>query len=372
MTPSTLSKGPGDGVDLPYLGGALAQLPLPQDTTYLGGISRLSWRTSAIWLFDLSQASHSIQALRLLESLLQQLADSPDMADEPEAPPILRPAHICLQHLVLTRAVLQKMAQQLRERGLMLQVVYSLVPQTQQAALQEGFFVREFPLSLGDVMVTRREAQATSEGAVDAQTPAESLDLSLTHALPEAPAPEETLEATTSELEDVTAQGEETPAAPTGPVGVDPEAFIAPQLDLPRFDPDKLLPTLMLKQTLRSGQSVHYPGHVLIVGDVNAGAEITAKGDVVVWGVLKGVVHAGSEGDRQAVIRAHRIDALQLRIADILARRTERGYPGNLPRPSGEPGPTLPPGLLDTQGGGLLTQVAEVHQQEIRIRISRI
>ncbi|MBQ8168828.1 hypothetical protein IJZ97_05365, partial [bacterium] len=69
------------------------------------------------------------------------------------------------------------------------------------------------------------------------------------------------------------------------------------------------LPTLYLKKTIRSGQSITTDGNLFIIGDVNPGAEIIAKGDITVWGILGGIAHAGSEGNSQARIRALKMNA---------------------------------------------------------------
>jgi septum site-determining protein MinC len=76
---------------------------------------------------------------------------------------------------------------------------------------------------------------------------------------------------------------------------------------------------LILKETLRSGRSVYHEGHVVIIGDVNPGAEIVAGGDVIVWGRLRGLVHAGALGSETAVICALELNPTQLRIADQIA-----------------------------------------------------
>lgn len=73
---------------------------------------------------------------------------------------------------------------------------------------------------------------------------------------------------------------------------------------------------LFVNKTLRSGQRVEYPGHIIVVGDVNAGAEIVAGGDVIVWGRVRGMIHAGANGNRAARICALDLSATQLRIAD--------------------------------------------------------
>ena len=81
---------------------------------------------------------------------------------------------------------------------------------------------------------------------------------------------------------------------------------------------------LLLRRILRSGQSVCYTGHVIIIGDVNPGAEIVAGGDIVVWGRLRGNVHAGSNGNEQAVVCALVLAPMLLRIAGYVARSPGR------------------------------------------------
>lgn len=84
----------------------------------------------------------------------------------------------------------------------------------------------------------------------------------------------------------------------------------------------KPMPTanaLLLRETLRSGRSVWHEGHVVVLGDVNPGAEIIATGNVVVWGRLRGLVHAGAGGDEAAVICALDLSPTQLRIGEQIA-----------------------------------------------------
>lgn len=73
---------------------------------------------------------------------------------------------------------------------------------------------------------------------------------------------------------------------------------------------------LFLHRTLRSGTRIEFVGHVVILGDVNPGAEIVAGGNVLVWGRLRGMVHAGAKGNRNAVICALDLSPTQLRIAE--------------------------------------------------------
>jgi septum site-determining protein MinC len=72
--------------------------------------------------------------------------------------------------------------------------------------------------------------------------------------------------------------------------------------------------------TVRSGHSVWHPGTVVIFGDVNPGAEIVAGGSVIVWGTLRGTVHAGASGAEDAVVCALSLQPTQLRIGDEIAR----------------------------------------------------
>jgi septum site-determining protein MinC len=81
---------------------------------------------------------------------------------------------------------------------------------------------------------------------------------------------------------------------------------------------------VLVHRTLRSGNHIHYAGHVVVVGDVNPGAEIIAGGDVIVWGRLRGVVHAGAGGNEDAVVCALDLAPTQLRIAGQIAVSPER------------------------------------------------
>lgn len=89
---------------------------------------------------------------------------------------------------------------------------------------------------------------------------------------------------------------------------------------------------IFVHRTLRSGYKLEYPGHVTIIGDVNPGAEVVASGSVLVWGRLRGVVHAGAEGDEEAFVCALVLSPTQLRIA---------GQISIPPKPTGEPQPEI-------------------------------
>jgi septum site-determining protein MinC len=74
-----------------------------------------------------------------------------------------------------------------------------------------------------------------------------------------------------------------------------------------------------VKGPLRSGVKVTHQGNIVIQGDVNPGAEIIAGGNIIVWGRLRGVVHAGVDGDEKMVVCALEMAPTQLRIADKIA-----------------------------------------------------
>lgn len=85
---------------------------------------------------------------------------------------------------------------------------------------------------------------------------------------------------------------------------------------------------ILVKRTLRSGANLNHSGHITLIGDVNPGAEIIAGGNVVVWGRLRGLVHAGAEGDETASVCALDLSPTQLRIAGHIAvPPQERGTP---------------------------------------------
>ena len=82
--------------------------------------------------------------------------------------------------------------------------------------------------------------------------------------------------------------------------------------------------------TLRAGDHLEVLGSLLVLGDVNPGARVSAGGDVRVWGRLRGTAHAGCQGDRSARIVALQLRPLQLRIADAVARGPEDQPPAGL------------------------------------------
>ncbi len=102
-----------------------------------------------------------------------------------------------------------------------------------------------------------------------------------------------------------------------------PQSALPP--DLPPISPSEDgSQAILVDHTLRSGKSVRFPGHVIVLGDVNAGAEVVAGGNIIVWGRVRGTVQAGSEGDVTAVICALDLAPTQLRIANAIATSPKR------------------------------------------------
>ncbi len=80
---------------------------------------------------------------------------------------------------------------------------------------------------------------------------------------------------------------------------------------------------LYLQTTLRSGSDVKHNGTVIVLGDLNPGSSVVADGDILVWGRLRGTVHAGARSNAQALIMALQMEPTQIRIADFVARPPE-------------------------------------------------
>ena len=70
--------------------------------------------------------------------------------------------------------------------------------------------------------------------------------------------------------------------------------------------------------SLRSGQKMESEGSLVILGDVNSGAEVMASDNIVVLGALRGLAHAGAKGNKQAIISAGLLDTVQIRIANVI------------------------------------------------------
>lgn len=100
--------------------------------------------------------------------------------------------------------------------------------------------------------------------------------------------------------------------------------IIVPEQEYTKEDIElETFPTKYIKQTIRSGQVINYEGNVVIIGDCHPGCEIIAFGDITVWGVLSGIAHSGAGGNQKARVRALKMNAIQLRIANCYSRRPD-------------------------------------------------
>lgn len=77
--------------------------------------------------------------------------------------------------------------------------------------------------------------------------------------------------------------------------------------------------TKFIRKTVRGGECINYQGNIVIIGDINSGAEVRATGNVIVLGRIRGKVNAGANGNTKAVIAAFLLQPELLRIANIIA-----------------------------------------------------
>jgi len=107
------------------------------------------------------------------------------------------------------------------------------------------------------------------------------------------------------------------------PQAVEAAAAAAAKRRAATFDLDECI-TKYYRGTLRSGRIISYDGNVVIIGDVNPGAEVEATGNIIVLGNVRGIVHAGASGNKNASVIALNFAPTQLRVADIITRRLDR------------------------------------------------
>lgn len=82
---------------------------------------------------------------------------------------------------------------------------------------------------------------------------------------------------------------------------------------------DDEMKTKFIQSTIRSGQLIEYDGNIVIIGDVNPGGEIKAKGNIIVFGRVKGIVHAGYKNtNNNCIVAAYKLNPTQLRICDVI------------------------------------------------------
>lgn len=78
--------------------------------------------------------------------------------------------------------------------------------------------------------------------------------------------------------------------------------------------------TRFYRGTVRSGQLLNFNGNIVILGDVNPGAEVEAAGNIIIMGTLRGTVHAGMDGNKESIIAALSLQPVQIRIANVITR----------------------------------------------------
>ncbi len=98
------------------------------------------------------------------------------------------------------------------------------------------------------------------------------------------------------------------------------QPLVENQTDLKDVISPTLAEPLYLQSTVRSGVEIRHPGTIVIFGDLNPGGKAIAAGDILVWGRLRGIAHAGAQGNHQCRITALQMEFTQLRIADAVAR----------------------------------------------------
>jgi septum formation inhibitor MinC len=242
-------------------------------------------------LVDLSHAESSADAVRQLEAYLDQERSQKRLGAGSRI-------ELNTGDLLLTPGVLAKMTLAIRKLGLSVETLYSVVPQTQQSALDEGLLVRQKPPNYMSIGAPRKFSpeQFINQAYKDLDLPFENLSSPERTAGSE---PQEPLTRLSVTLDDGTREEVER-------------------------NPGLSLGTVFYKQNLRSGQVLEASGNIVVVGDAHSGSEILADGDILVWGFLGGIAHAGRQGNDKSEIRAIRIEAVQLRIGHYIARRPDR------------------------------------------------
>ncbi|HLO48162.1 MAG TPA: septum site-determining protein MinC [Kamptonema sp.] len=112
-------------------------------------------------------------------------------------------------------------------------------------------------------------------------------------------------------------------AAATAGYAVEQQSSVASLNKTPSEKASSLAEPLYLQMTIRSGVEIRHPGTVIILGDVNPGGSVVAQGDILVWGRLRGVVHAGAGGNAKSVIMTLQMEPMMIRIAEYVARGPE-------------------------------------------------
>ena len=281
------------------------------------------------FIIDLSGAKNTTQLVFELSSIMEH----PDVAGK----------NICLKlgNLDLKQSQLLSIKALIESMNASIAFIDTNSEQTEASAVSLGIIVSELSDSV-EPAITCTPAEDIKEETVQVKTEGEHK--AVTVEIPATPAvnPIETAEGIEDIYEEETTE-ELSEIIPAEHFGGDFESLAANEglieesskyilLDTGDVLPEGVeensvntesLSTLYINQTLRSGQTVSYEGNIMIIGDAHPGSEIVATGDITVWGILGGIAHAGSLGNITAKVRALKLNAIQLRIAGLYARRND-------------------------------------------------
>jgi septum site-determining protein MinC len=112
-------------------------------------------------------------------------------------------------------------------------------------------------------------------------------------------------------------------AAATAGYSVEQQSSVSSLNKTSEAKPESPAEPLYLQMTVRSGTEIRHPGTVIVFGDVNPGGSVIAGGDILVWGRLRGTVHAGANGNAKSAIVALQMEPMLIRIAKYVARGPE-------------------------------------------------
>lgn len=272
-------------------------------------------------IVDLTDSANTAQALSKFETLLC----SQNHSKEPMA--------IVLGNFVFTQGHMTRLKNLADQNNVEIEVVYTSAAQTQIAALTSGLTVsekapgdiilEEFKNSLHNICSdTNLENTQTTEHQKEETNHTENI----------------TFEVSTDEILIHSCGNNNVEIKKLNDVVEilnDQSTMVQQKIDLPfetnvdiveTISPTNLKEktTLYINQTLRSGQVVTHKGNVVIAGDTHPGSEVIAGGDIIVWGTLSGIAHAGAGNNYKACIRALKLNAIQIRIADYIARKPDQ------------------------------------------------
>lgn len=272
-------------------------------------------------IVDLTDSANTAQALSKFEKLLCS-----DLCSK-------EPMAVVLGNFVFTQGHMTRLKNLADQNNIEIEVIYTNAPQTQLAALTSGLTVsekapgdiilEEFKNSLIDIgNNTKTEDPQTIEDQKQETHQTENItsELSTEEILIDS---NENNNVEIKKLNDVVE------------ILNDQSNMVQQKIDLPfetnvdiveTISPTNLKEqtTLYVNQTLRSGQVVTHKGNIVIAGDTHPGSEVIAGGDIIVWGTLSGIAHAGAGNNYKASIRALKLNAIQLRIADYIARKPDQ------------------------------------------------